>query len=182
MGAAGLWAIIALVALSRIDKPDRGTPQYERVTGTLQTGNWAIPVLLAFGFVWNGLPGAEADHPSGGVVAAATGSEGGAAADHIAWRYDVADALASAKADGKPVLLYFTADWCLPCKELDHGIYKDAEVIEESQRFVCVKADMTDDSDQVVEGLRVKHRVNAPPVVFIYHQQISGTVLGQIVP
>lgn len=171
LGAVGLWAIVALFALSRIDRPDRGTPQYERVTGTLQTGNWAIPVLLVFGFLWNGLPGAEAESPSDSVVT-----------DHIAWRYDVADALASARVDGKPVLLYFTADWCLPCKELEHGIYKDPEVIQESRRFVCIKADMTDDSDPVVEGLRVKHVVNAPPVVFIYDQQISGTLLGQIVP
>lgn len=163
LAAVGLWAIVALFALSRIDRPDRGTPQYERVTGTLQTGNWAIPVLLVFGFLWQGLPGAQDDSP-------------------IAWRHDVADAFASAKVEGKPVLLYFTATWCAPCKVLEHGIFEDTDVIEESRRFVCIKADMTDDSDPVVERLREELGVNGPPVVFLYDQQTSGTLLGQIVP
>ncbi|MCH7703074.1 MAG: thioredoxin family protein [Planctomycetes bacterium] len=163
LAAVGLWAIVALFALSRIDRPDRGTPQYERVTGTLQTGNWAIPVLLVFGFLWQGLPGAQDDSP-------------------IAWRHDVADAFVSASLEGKPVLLYFTATWCAPCKVLEHGIFEDEEVIEESRRFVCIKADMTDDSDPVVERLRQELRVSGPPVVFLYDQQTSGTLLGQIVP
>lgn len=77
------------------------------------------------------------------------------------------DVLAKAKADCKPVMIDFFADWCAACKELDHLTYVAPEVIAESKRFVTVKVDGTNESDvtdQMYKRFGVK---GLPTVAFI---------------
>lgn len=49
------------------------------------------------------------------------------------------EGLALAKAEGKPLLVDFEADWCVWCKRLDYHTYPDAEVVEALKAFTCVK-------------------------------------------
>ena len=53
------------------------------------------------------------------------------------------EALESAKANGKPVIIDFYADWCIPCKELDKFTFTNKEVIDQFKNFVTLKADLT---------------------------------------
>ncbi|MDY7229680.1 protein-disulfide reductase DsbD family protein [Hyalangium rubrum] len=75
--------------------------------------------------------------------------------------------LASARAEGRPVMIDFFAEWCAACKELDRETYPSPEVIGESGRFLNIKIDATNSEDALdvvmerfgVEGL--------PTVAFI---------------
>ncbi len=83
----------------------------------------------------------------------------------IEWQRYNANAIAS---PGKPVIIDFYADWCLPCKELDQKTFSDRAVAGELDRFLRVKADLTNADDPVVQALLQQyHIVGVPTIVFL---------------
>ena len=60
----------------------------------------------------------------------------------IAWfDGDVDAAFAAAMASNKPVLLYWGAKWCPPCKQLKSAVFSRPDFIEKSKLFVPVYLD-----------------------------------------
>jgi thiol:disulfide interchange protein DsbD len=111
------------------------------------------------------------------LVRTASGAVAPASHDHtpLAWQItfkaeesNSADpfetALAKAKADCKPVMIDFYADWCAACKELDTNTYSESSVAAESQRFVNIKVDGTNDHD-VLTTLYARFGVSGLPTV-----------------
>jgi thiol:disulfide interchange protein DsbD len=86
----------------------------------------------------------------------------------IEWSaYDEA-ALSAATSDGLPVIIDFSAAWCIPCKELDHMTFAAAPVVERARSFVTLKADLTASGSPEVEALKRRFRVlGVPTVVFL---------------
>lgn len=69
-----------------------------------------------------------------------------AAAHGVAWQAaagdaDVERAFAQARAEKKPVLLYWGAKWCPPCNQLKATLFNRADFIEQSRAFVAVNID-----------------------------------------
>ncbi|MGZ8832257.1 MAG: cytochrome c biogenesis protein CcdA [Thermoanaerobaculia bacterium] len=85
----------------------------------------------------------------------------------VEWtRYD-AKALDAARTAGKPALVDFTADWCIPCKELDARTFSDPRVAAELGRFARIKADVTTQSDANTALLKQYGVVGPPTVIFL---------------
>jgi thiol:disulfide interchange protein DsbD len=83
----------------------------------------------------------------------------------VEWKSYDASVIAGA---GKPVVIDFYADWCIPCKELDQKTFSDAAVAQELGRFVRVKANLTNDQDAKVQQLTKDYRiVGVPTLVFL---------------
>jgi thiol-disulfide isomerase/thioredoxin len=60
----------------------------------------------------------------------------------IAWfKGDVDASFKSAQASHKPVLLYWGAQWCPPCKQLKSAVFSRPDFIEKSKLFVAVYLD-----------------------------------------
>ena len=91
----------------------------------------------------------EADKPAAAPSAAAPVAEAApdlaqihSDAPGIAWfNGDVDAAFKSARESNKPVLLYWGAQWCPPCKQLKSAVFSRPDFIEKSKLFVAVYLD-----------------------------------------
>ena len=70
--------------------------------------------------------------------------------------------LASAKADNKPVLVDFYADWCIDCKRMDRTTFMAPSVHQALNDWVLIKADVTETNTDS-EALKQFFDVFGPP-------------------
>jgi len=91
-----------------------------------------------------------------------------APAPAVAWQAFGEDALAQARAQGKPVVLDFSASWCVPCHELDDKTFTDAAVARALTPFVKLKVDLTRFDSPASLALRKRFDIQGvPTIVFL---------------
>ncbi|SEA95313.1 thiol:disulfide interchange protein DsbD [Thiothrix caldifontis] len=76
-------------------------------------------------------------------------------------------ALNQAKAQNKPVMLDFYADWCVSCKELEHNTFKDPQVIAALGNTLLIQADVTED-DEKDQALNKHFGLFGPPQILFF--------------
>ncbi len=102
------------------------------------------------------------------------------ASDGIAWREassnaDVDAAFAQAKAESKPVFLYWGAKWCPPCNQVKATLFNRADFIERSKGFVPV---YVDGDSPGAQKLGARFHVSGYPTMLLFSAQ--GTELTRL--
>ncbi len=104
----------------------------------------------------------------------------------VEWDDYSRDRISSAAEKNKPVLLYFSADWCIPCMELDRRTFTDIGVMERLADFELLKVDLTDYDSPSSRVIREKFDVaGVPTVVFLDEtgrELMNKRIVGFVTP
>ena len=90
-----------------------------------------------------------------------------------------------AKNKGKKIILDFTAKWCSACKELEAVTFSNTNVIKQMNKYVVIKADITDNT-QAQKELSAKYGIFGPPAILFIDKnskvEKSKTIIGFVEP
>ena len=89
-------------------------------------------------------------------------------------------ALSLAKQQGQTVMLDFYADWCISCKEMEHGTFTDKNVIESLKDTVLLQADVTP-NDDLDKALLKKFGLFGPPGILFFDKSSKENLPYRIV-
>jgi thioredoxin-related protein len=104
----------------------------------------------------------------------------GHAAGGIAWRRAASDveveaAFAQARAENKPVFVYWGAEWCPPCNQLKATLFNRVDFIERSRAFVPV---YIDGDSPGAQKLGTRFKVRGYPTMLLFNT--DGTELTRL--
>lgn len=134
-------------------------------------------LIAALSILGLSLLGCSTDNPeSAGQGDAKALPESPSQATAIPWfEGSIEEAFAEAKASGKPLFLYWGADWCPYCKKLEATIFIREEFIRLSQQFVPL--DLSNGDSEVIQHSD-RFRIYGLPTVIVFSP--SGEELTRI--
>lgn len=90
----------------------------------------------------------------------------------LSWQNYSTDVLELSIADKEPVIIDFYADWCNPCKELEHITFTDPEVQALLEEFTRLKVDLTVVNNET-DQLKKEFDIPGVPTIIFYDR--TGT-------
>jgi len=96
----------------------------------------------------------------------------------IRWQALDGTSLTAAHGNGRPAIIDFVADWCIPCHEMEATTFVDPLVREEAERFAMLKADVTLETDETT-ALTDHYEVRGVPTVIFFDS--AGTEVHRLV-
>ncbi len=175
------WAVLLIAAASFVfsaNWPNRTALATGRAVGGIALIHGAILMVGAASGATDPLKPLAALANRGVAAPAATANLDFAA---VASASDLRAKLASA--NGRPTLVYFTAEWCVTCRTIERSVLSDDAVRQRLAGFQLVEADLTH-FDPGSAALMKQLRVAGPPTMLFFDanaREASGTrLVGEV--
>jgi thioredoxin:protein disulfide reductase len=113
------------------------------------------------------IPQSAVTRGSAGGLLATTADEGALGFRAIETVAELDTALAEARAGNQPVMLDFTAEWCVSCKEMEEYTFPDSGVIGALEPYMLLRADVTDNNNDD-KALLQRFKSFGPPTIAFF--------------
>jgi len=165
-----LWGVLLVVSaiyMGAITHLPEGASGWRKLWKGLGVALLIYGTLFLIGAAANGK---DTLQPLRGVVLG--GGSGATAEQHAAFKRiktvdDLDRELAAAKAQGKPVMLDFYADWCVYCIQMERNTFPDPAVRDAMAQMILLQADVTD-NDEADKALQRHIGIPAPPAMIFW--------------
>ncbi len=167
--ALALWGVLLITAVFVLGAFQRGRP----ASGARWLGRGVSTVAALWGVLM--LVGAAAGNsdpfqPLKGVGAGRSTATSTSSGLEFKLVHSVADLdreLAAAKAAGRPVMLDFSAEWCVSCKEMEKDTFPDPKVKALLTPLWLLRADVTE-NDADDQALLKRFGIFGPPTIVFF--------------
>jgi len=178
-GILAVFTAIYMGALDSLSEASTGWKRFFKASG--------LVVLLYGAMLLFGAASGNGSliHPlkgsfSGGGSAQQSAAEQGLAFKQIKGVDGLDSALALAKQQNKTVMLDFYADWCISCKEMEHGTFTDSSVIASLKNTILLQADVTPNDDKD-KALLKRFGLFGPPGILFFDKNSKESLPYRIV-
>ncbi len=188
-----LWAVLAIVCgvyLGALETVPHGASGWRKLWKGLGLIALMYGLIMLVGAAMGGddlfkpLARFEMTAPAAGGTVAATQASA-LPFKRIKTEADLDREIAAATAAKKPVMLDFSADWCVACKELEHDTYSDPQVQAALANAVLLQADVTN-NDADDQALFKRFMIYGPPSVMFFgtdgQEMAMDRVVGYLAP
>ncbi|RIJ68647.1 protein-disulfide reductase DsbD [Brevundimonas sp. LPMIX5] len=76
-------------------------------------------------------------------------------------------AIGDAAARSRPTMIYFTADWCVICRQMDRQVFADGRVVAALQNADLIKVDVTNNTPETRQLMETYGVVGPPTLIFL---------------
>jgi thiol:disulfide interchange protein DsbD len=165
-----LWAVLLIVSatyMGALQPLAHGAPHWRAVVKGLGTVLMVYGILLLVGIAAGGK---DPLHPLQAVSFFAGNEQNAKQTEKLAFRpvKNVADVQQAVdRAQGRPVMLDFYADWCVTCKELEKYTFTDPNVQAALEDTILLQADVTANTVED-RGLQQHFGIFGPPAILFF--------------
>ena len=163
----GTLLVVSSIYMGALSPLPEGTSGWRKLWKGLGVVTLIYGALFLVGVAANGKNTLQ---PLRGLALGGAGGE--AIEEHVSFKRiktvaDLERELAAAKAQGRPVMLDFYADWCVYCIQMERDTFPDPAVKAAMEQLILLQADVTD-NDEADQLLQKHVGIPAPPAMIFW--------------
>jgi thiol:disulfide interchange protein DsbD len=89
----------------------------------------------------------------------------------IRWLDYQEELIQEAKKQAQPVIIDFTADWCVPCRIMEQRTFSSPPIIAKAKQFLTLRVDLTHSTQPKNRSLMERYRIKGVPTVIFLDQR-----------